>query len=69
MGLGEAGRLTAQHSFFAVSRPISDICLDLLQSGAAEEVRRKVYGELTLRLQHTVNVLGGFDLTWLAGLR
>lgn len=69
VGLGEAGRLTAQHSFFAVSRPISDICLDLLQSGAAEDMRRKVYGELTLRLQHTVNVLGAFDLTWLAGLR
>lgn len=69
VGLGEAGRLTAQHSFFAVSRPISDICLDLSQSGAADELRTKVHAELALRLQVTVDVLGSFDIAWLPGLR
>jgi DNA-binding transcriptional MocR family regulator len=69
VGLGEAGRLTAQHSFFAVSRPISDICLDLSQSGAAHELRDKVYAELSVRLQHTVRAFEAFDITWMPGLR
>lgn len=44
-GMGEAGRLTAQHGFFALARPVSDLCLDLLRSGAAHEIRRGVQAE------------------------
>ncbi|WP_151717438.1 aminotransferase-like domain-containing protein [Gemmobacter serpentinus] len=67
-GMGEAGRLTAQHGFFALSRPVSDLCLELLQSGAAEEIRRKVQTEFSARLDHMVRALHRFDVNWLPGL-
>lgn len=67
-GQGEAGRMTAQHAFFALGRPVSDLCHDLLTSGAAEEIRRGVLTELGARLQTVVNVLGTHDLSWQPGL-
>ena len=63
-GMGEAGRLTAQHGFFALARPVSELALDLLQSGAASEIRDRVLVELSERLQMMVNRLGAFDLAW-----
>lgn len=68
-GLGEAGRLTAQHSYFALSRTVSDLCLDLFRSRAAWELRGKVQAELAARLQVTVTALGAFEMSWLPGLR
>jgi DNA-binding transcriptional MocR family regulator len=67
-GMGEAGRLTAQHSFFALSRPLSDFCLDLFQSGAAKEIRTRVQAEFGDRLQSMVNMLAPYDLRWQKGL-
>lgn len=67
-GMGEAGRLTAQHSFFALSRPVSDLCLDLLESGVADQLRRAVVAEFSVRLQQMVNALGAFDIRWQPGL-
>ncbi|EEW25549.1 aminotransferase-like domain-containing protein [Rhodobacter ferrooxidans] len=66
--MGEAGRLTAQHGFFALSRPVSDLCLDLLTSGAVADLKRKVQLEIASRLAAAVNALGGFDLHWQPGL-
>ena len=67
-GMGEAGRLTAQHSFFALARPVSDLCLDLLQSGAAKEIRARVHAEFGDRLQAMVTALAPYDLRWQKGL-
>lgn len=67
-GMGEAGRLTAQHGFFALARPVSDLVLDLLQSGVAEDLRRKVQVAFSERLQAMVNALGAFDIRWQPGL-
>ncbi len=67
-GMGEAGRLTAQHGFFALARPVSDLCLDLLESGVAQELRRRVQAEFAERLQGMVNALGAFDIRWQPGL-
>ena len=67
-GMGEAGRLTAQHGFFALARPVSDLVLDLMQSGAAQELRRGVAAEFSVRLQRLVNGLGRFDVNWQPGL-
>lgn len=67
-GMGEAGRLTAQHSFFALPRPVSDLVLDLLQSGVAEDLRRAVQAAFSERLQAMVNALGSYDLRWQPGL-
>lgn len=68
-GMGETGRLTAQHAYFALSKPVVDICLHLFQSGAAQEIRRKVEAELTGRIATMVGKIGRFDLAWQPGLR
>ncbi len=67
-GMGEAGRLTAQHSFFALSRLTAALCLDLLSSGKAREIREKVLAEYSTRLQIVINRLGAYDLSWAPGL-
>ncbi len=67
-GMGEAGRLTAQHSFFALARPVSELCLDLLQSGQGAEIRASARQDLSERLQIMVNRLGAFDLSWQPGI-
>lgn len=67
-GMGEAGRLVAQHNFFALSRPVMELCLHLFSSGAAEEIRARVKAEFATRLQVMVNHLGTFDLRWQAGV-
>ncbi len=67
-GLGEMGRLMSQHSYFALSRVVSALCLDLLTLGQAERIRAEVTAEYSERLQIVVNRLGAFDLTWQPGL-
>lgn len=68
-GMGQTGRLAAQHSFFALARPIEALVLNLLESGEAARLRDKVYADLGERIQMTVNTLGAFDLAWQPGLR
>lgn len=67
-GMGEAGRLTAQHGFFALSRPVSDLMLRLFRSGEAARIRERVQGEFAVRQQILVNHLGTFDLGWQPGV-
>ena len=67
-GLGEAGRLAAQHSYFALSRLVTAACLDLFASGEAAAIRERVMAELSERLLIVVNRLGAFDLSWSTGL-
>lgn len=67
-GRGETGRLIAQHAFFALPRPVSDLMLGLMQSGRAADLRRKVVAGFSDRLEGVVNVLGGFDIGWQKGL-
>lgn len=67
-GMGEAGRLTAQHGFFALSRPVAELMLRLFQSGAAERIRERVQAEFAARQQILVNHLGAFDLGWQPGV-
>ena len=66
--MGEAGRLTAQHSFFALSRPVSALCLDLISSGAAAEIRGKMRVEFGQMMQTTAHALANYDLRWQPGL-
>lgn len=67
-GLGEAGRLAAQHSYFGLPRPITDIVHALLTSGEAERLRGEIQAVFDRRLELTVNALGSFDLNWQRGL-
>lgn len=66
--LGEAGRLAAQHSYFGLARPVTDIVQALLVSGVADELRDKVQAVFDRRLELTLNALGSFDLSWQRGL-
>ncbi|WP_045390249.1 PLP-dependent aminotransferase family protein [Falsirhodobacter sp. alg1] len=67
-GMGNAGRLTAQHMSFALPRPVADLSLELMQSGAAEDMRIMVQAELNERMRLMVETLEGQDLTWQPGL-
>ncbi len=67
-GMGQAGRLTAQHSFFGLARPVSDLCTSLLTSGIAQDLRLAVQAGFSDRLEGVVNVLGAYDLSWQPGL-
>ncbi len=67
-GMGEAGRLTVQHSFFALSRPLSELVQDLLISGKAADIKRAVQAELAERSELMVNHLGMQNLGWQKGL-
>lgn len=67
-GMGEAGRLAAQHSFYALSRPVAEMCHRLFASGAAAAIRSRVQAEFAERLQGMINRLGAFDLAWQPGV-
>ena len=67
-GMGESGRLAAQHSFYALSRPVAEMCHRLFASGAAATIRGRVQAEFADRLQALVNHLGAFDLSWQPGV-
>jgi DNA-binding transcriptional MocR family regulator len=67
-GMGESGRLAAQHRYFALSRPVTALCLDLFQSGEAALIRDRVMADYSARLQTVVERLGAFKLSWQPGL-
>jgi DNA-binding transcriptional MocR family regulator len=67
-GMGEAGRLTAQHGFFALSRPVADLMLHLFRSGAAAAIKARVQAEFAARQQILINILGAYDLGWQPGV-
>lgn len=49
-GMGEAARLAAQHAFFGLSHPVSEIVQDLIRSGQARELRDAVNAVYARRL-------------------
>ena len=67
-GRGPSGRLAAQYEFFALSQPVHGLMLDLLQSGAAAEIRQRAQRELSERLDLVVRRLSRFDLAWQPGM-
>lgn len=67
-GMGEAGRLAAQHNYFGLARPITDIVTRLFASGEAMRLRYATQEEMAHRLRLTVQTLGDQDLSWLPGL-
>lgn len=67
-GMGPAGRLAAQQSYFALSVVVSSLALELLQSGAAAQVRAGILEEFTLRSESALARLQGFDVRGQEGL-
>lgn len=68
VGRGAAARMAARHSYFALPLPMSALVLDLLRSGQADAVRAAITAEMTRRVELMVRYLGGYDLTWVAGV-
>lgn len=68
-GMGHTGRLTAQHSFFGLSVPVSQLVLRILGTGQGADLRDLVQADADIRLAMTVKTLGAFDLSWQPGLR
>ena len=63
-GMSGHARQVAQSSFYGLPQPIMDLCVELIRSGEAEEIRQKV-GQITLkRVQEAVNLLGKWDISW-----
>lgn len=67
-GMGETGRLTAQHSFFALPLSLTSFVQELFVSGAAEQIFGRVQGAIDQRVQLVVNRVGSYDLRWQAGM-
>ena len=67
-GMGEAGRLAAQHSYFGLARPITDIVTRLMLSGQAARLRDAAQAVMSRRLDMAVAALAGHDITWQPGL-
>ncbi|HEY0213228.1 MAG TPA: PLP-dependent aminotransferase family protein [Paenirhodobacter sp.] len=67
-GMGEAGRLTAQHSYFGLPRPVTDIVTRLFRSGDAMRLRHAAQAEMGRRLHMVVQSFGDQDISWQEGL-
>lgn len=67
-GRGDAGRLAATQSYFALAMPMSALCLELLGNGTAAEVRARVMAEFVARGEMAANRLGSYDIRWQPGL-
>ncbi|PKP69913.1 MAG: PLP-dependent aminotransferase family protein [Alphaproteobacteria bacterium HGW-Alphaproteobacteria-4] len=67
-GMGEVGRLAAQHSYFGLPRPVTDIVTRLIVSGEAARLRAAAQAVMTRRQELTVAALAGHDLAWQPGL-
>lgn len=67
-GMGEAGRLAAQHSYFGLARPVTDIVTRLLVSGEAVRLRQAAQEKISRHLDMAVSALEGQDVTWQPGL-
>ncbi|MCY1127936.1 PLP-dependent aminotransferase family protein [Frigidibacter sp. RF13] len=67
-GLGEAARLAAQHSYFGLPRPVSDIAYALFRSGEAQRLRDRVQASFARRQEIALNLLGRHEMRWQPGL-
>ena len=67
-GMGEAARLAAQHAFFGLSQPVSDIVQELVRSGRARELRDAANAVYARRLQLAGEALGRYGPQMQPGL-
>ena len=63
---GQAHRLrrSAEHSFFGLATPMTDLCAQLLTHKSLDALVTKVRRTNNAYVQAAVNILGGFDLRW-----
>ncbi len=57
-------RRAAEHSFFGVATPLTDLCAKLMTHPQLPEITEKVRDTTNAYVQAAVNILGGYDLKW-----
>ena len=67
-GMGETGRLAAQHSHFGVSRLVVDVVERMIRSGEVERLSGLVHAEMGRRLMMMVNAFSKHEIAWQPGL-
>ena len=63
---GKSARLrrAAEHSFFGVATPLSDLCAKLMIHPKLPELTQRIRDVTNSYVEATVNILGGYDLKW-----
>lgn len=63
---GQAARFrrTAEHSFFGLATPMTDLCAKLLTHSKLDALVTQVRRTNNAYVQAAVNILGGYDLKW-----
>lgn len=59
-------RRTAEHSFFGLATPVTDLCALLLNHPQIDELTEETRKGFNKYVQSAVNILGGYDLSWRA---
>jgi DNA-binding transcriptional MocR family regulator len=57
-------RRSAEYSFFGLATPLTDLFSKLLPHPQMPQIKQNVIEETNRYIQSTVNILGGYDLTW-----
>lgn len=63
-GQAEMARQVMQSSFYGMPQPILDTCAELIASGEAEQIRRRVTDTVAGQVERAVNHLGRWDIQW-----
>ncbi|CAM3233184.1 PLP-dependent aminotransferase family protein [Paracoccus nototheniae] len=67
-GMGQAGRVAAQHSHMGLSLPITGLVTRLMRSGDAARIADLVHAEVGDRLALALDCLAGLDVVWQPGV-
>lgn len=67
-GMGQAGRVAAQHSHMGLSQPVTGLVTRLMRSGDAARIAREVQAEVEHRLAMAEEALAGLDARGQAGV-
>ncbi|MBW4708792.1 PLP-dependent aminotransferase family protein [Roseobacter sp. YSTF-M11] len=63
-GKSSALRRTAEHGFFGLATPLSDVCALLLQHPQIDQLTEATRKAFNAYVQSAVNILGAYDLVW-----
>ena len=63
-GKGARLRRAAEHSFFGLATPITDLCARLLVHPKLDALTTKARMDTNSYVESAVNILGGYDLAW-----
>lgn len=65
-GQTAALRRSAEHGFFGLATPLTDLCAALLQHPQIDDLTAQTRRAFNKYVQSAVNILGGYDLSWRA---